>query len=222
MNRLNLKTILPFVTAVIALPMAGYCQSAGAGQGSMNAQENGTQMAQQMVPANAQLTHTLDAKKDKVGTPITAKLLKEVHLKNGTDFPKNTQLMGSVVTDDLNQQGTSKVAVRFDKAKLPSGQLIPIKAMLVGVYPPMGGAEGGTVSLNDTPNTWDPSTLQVDQLNVISGVDLHSRLSAENSGVFVSKTKNDVKIPTQDEIQFAVGPMGRAQEPGSGNQSGMQ
>jgi hypothetical protein len=34
----------------------------------------------------------------------------------------------------------------------------------------------------------------MDQENVVSGVDLHSKISSQNSGVFVSTKKADIKL----------------------------
>jgi hypothetical protein len=222
MKHLNWKMMLPCAAALVALPMAGYGQNASADGNGTDAGTNAAQIAQSMTPANARLTHTLDAKKDRIGSPVTAKLMGKVHLKNGTEFPKNTEIEGQVVQDELNLPGATKLAVRFDKAKLPSGQVVPIKAMLVGVSAPMSAPEGGTMSVDNMPNNWNPSIQQVDELSVMSGVDLHSRLTGENSGVFVAKSKHDVKIPTEDEIQMAVTPTGRAQSQGTASQGGLQ
>ena len=41
---------------------------------------------------------------------------------------------------------------------------------------------------------------------MVSGVDLHSKISSQNSGVFVSMKKNDVKLKAGSEIQFAIAP----------------
>ena len=58
----------------------------------------------------------------------------------------------------------------------------------------------------DVPNDWSAKTLQLDQENVVSGVDLHSKISSQNSGVFVSTKKDDVKLKAGSEIQFAIAP----------------
>lgn len=53
--------------------------------------------------------------------------------------------------------------------------------------------------------TWTPNTLQVDQLNVVSGVDLHSRIHSKNSAVFVSQSKDDVKLDRGSQLTLAIG-----------------
>jgi hypothetical protein len=54
------------------------------------------------------------------------------------------------------------------------------------------------------PNSWNDGTLQVDQIGAVKDIDLHSRISSHNSGVFVSTKKHDVKIPAGSEIALAI------------------
>jgi hypothetical protein len=54
----------------------------------------------------------------------------------------------------------------------------------------------------------------LDQLDVAPGVDLHSNIASQNSGVFVSTRKDDVKLKQGSQIQFAIGP-------GNSGQNGM-
>ena len=50
----------------------------------------------QMVPAQATLDHTLDAKKAKQGDPVTAKLAQDVQIPDAQALPRNTVLEGHV------------------------------------------------------------------------------------------------------------------------------
>ena len=43
--------------------------------------------------------------------------------------------------------------------------------------------------------------------DVVSGVNLHSQDSSANSGVFVSKTKDDVKLPGGMQMELALRPV---------------
>jgi hypothetical protein len=52
--------------------------------------------------------------------------------------------------------------------------------------------------------------LQIDQVNALSGIDLHSRIGGQNSGVFLSR-KDNVTIAQGVELALAI-------EAGSGNQ----
>jgi hypothetical protein len=57
----------------------------------------------------------------------------------------------------------------------------------------------------------------VDQLNALSGVDLHSKIASNNSGVLVSTKNDDVKLRAGTEFALAI-----AEQPnGPQNPSGM-
>jgi len=174
--------------------------------------------AQQMVPARASLTHTWDANKLKPGERIEAKLAGKVVLKNGTELPNGSMLTGVVTTDNMHP-GNSKLALRFTEAKTTHGQTVPITATIVGVFPPQSTTGQGynNVAGNQAPNNWTNSELQVDQLNAIGGVDLHSRIAGENSGVFVTNKKDDVKLAQGSELTLAICAGGNGQNAGGGN-----
>lgn len=70
------------------------------------------------------------------------------------------------------------------------------------------------------PNSWNDGTLAEDQVGVIKGVDLHSRISSQNSGVLVSSSKDDVKLPRGTDLSLALasgnGQSASAAQAGSG------
>jgi peptidyl-tRNA hydrolase len=78
---------------------------------------------------------------------------------------------------------------------------VPIKATVVNVASPVFGADG-----YDASNDWTSQTLTVEQVNALSGVDLHSEIASNNSVVFVSTKKHDVKVPAGTELKLAIGP----------------
>jgi hypothetical protein len=166
----------------------------------------GESEALQMVPARAILRKTLDAKDAKSGKVIRATLADTIYLKNGPELPSGTKLIGTVAADDMHVDGTSKLALRFTTAKLRDGKTIPIKATIVGVFPPESmNAEGYPVAPGDqASNTWTSQTLQVDQIGALSGVDLHSKIASRNSGVLVSTKKDDVKLRSGTEVALAI------------------
>jgi len=163
--------------------------------------------AAQMVPAKAILTRTLDADKDQPNSTIEASLRGKVTLSDGTVLPSNTVLIGEITRDDVQQAGTSELALRFNQAQLKNGKTVPIKATIVEMMAP--GADA------DAPNDWTDQMLEVNQIDVVSGVDLHSKIASDNSGIFVSTKKHDVKVPDGSELQLAIGPTGGASMPTS-------
>jgi len=163
------------------------------------------QSAAQMVPAQAALKGTLDAKKAQAGEKVEAVLTGKVQLRNGTELPRGTALVGKVETDNTHP-GSSKLTLRFTDAKLKDGRQVPIEAAIVGVAPPATGPNSVATAAT---NPWDGKTLQFDDQEVMSGVDLHSRIDGENSGTFVS-TKKDVKLINGSQLALVIGPKGNA------------
>lgn len=174
----------------------------------------GEHEAIRMVPARAELMHSLDAKldakKDQAGSAVEAKLRQKVVLTDGTILPNGTMLLGVVAMDDMQQQGMSKLALRFDRARLRNGTVVPIKATIVGFFGPGVNDSDSypAVPGDQVPNSWNDGTLQIDQIDVVGGVDLHSGIASANSGVFVSTKKDDIKLNHGSEIQFAIAPAG--------------
>jgi hypothetical protein len=157
--------------------------------------------ASQMVPAEAALVRSLDAKKAKAGQEFQTTLHGKVQLKNGTELPSGTKLVGTISTVNT-QPGSVKLALRFTKAELKSGKVIAIKAMIVGVDSPQG------IPPDDITTTvshhWDYNVQQIDESGVMGGVDLHSRISDEDSGVFVSTKKDDIKFEPRSQLVLAI------------------
>lgn len=184
-------------------------------QSPQNAQPSGLHEAQRMVPAQASLTRALDSNDVHAGDQFRATLNGSVHLAGGVTLHRGDALVGNVATDDTNTAGKSRLAVRFTEAVLKDGQKVPVKATIVALYTP-GNIVDEDIQPDHTPNSWSDGTLQVDQLGVAKDVDLHSRVSSQNSGVFVSTKKNSVKIPAGSELALAIAPQGNAALTNSG------
>jgi hypothetical protein len=174
------------------------------GQSSQDNQPTGSREAQRMVPALASLTRTLDSNSIHTGDQFHATLSGNVHLTGGVELHHGDALLGQVADDDTNTAGNSRLAVRFTQAVLKNGQTIPVKVTIVAIYTPDSLASDQSAIPDEVPNSWNDGTLQVDQLGVVKNVDLHSRISSQNSGVFVSTQKNNVKIPAGSEIALAI------------------
>ena len=193
--------------SIAALSLAMLTPALGHAQSSQDNQATGVGVAQQMVPARASLTHALDSNSIHTGDQFRATFSTNVHLNGGAELHRGDALVGQVVADDTNTPGKSHLAVRFTQAVLKNGQTIPVKATIVALYSP------GQLStdLVDQPqqfsNSWSNKILSVDQPGVANGVDLHSRIGSQNSGVFVSE-KNNIKIPAGSEIALAIAPQG--------------
>ena len=197
------------LTAIIsALSMPVLAQSASTPNSQSvqaSADSAGANEAAQMVAAIATLPRALDADKDHLDSPIEAELDHKVTLSDGTVLPSHTVLNGRITRDDMQAAGTSEFAVRFNQAQLKDGKTVPIKATIVDIRHP----DPDTTPSND----WTSQTLTVEQLNVVSGVDLHSEIASNDSAVFVSTKKHDVKLPAGIELKLAIGPASDASTP---------
>lgn len=204
------RQALALATALLAFPVFAYSQTPNnqSSMQSIQAPIAGHHEASLMKPARAELVKNLDAAHDQSGQAVDAKLQSKVRLTNGTELPRGTMLLGKVTADDMQQQGRSKLALRFDEARLKDGTTVPIRATIVGFY----GPEDASAEIDPqhamalTSNDWTAKTVQLDQQDVLPGVDLHSKIASQNSGVFVSTKKDDVKLRQGSEIEFAIGP----------------
>ena len=161
--------------------------------------------ALRMVPAQVALVKSLDAKKIADGQQFQATLSKTIHLKNGPELPHGTKLIGTVAADHMQAGATSRLALRFTKAELKSGKVIPIKATIVGVFPPAYNSYDYYSDLSSpATNVWTNKTLQIDQIGALSGIDLHSNIASNDSGVLVSKKKDDMKLKAGSLIDLAI------------------
>ncbi len=188
----------------------------------------GEREAMRMVPARAALIGNLISNKVKPGDEFRASLANKVRLDNGPELPAGTVLIGQVATDDMNESGTSKLALRFTEAKLKDGKTVPIKATIVGVME-SGYANEDNYRMNpgdQIPNSWNDGTLTIDQLNALHGVDLHSKIASTNSGVFVSSTNDHMKLTSGSELELAIAQQQHPMQPMSSmsnmNSSGNQ
>jgi hypothetical protein len=211
------RPALSLATLSLAALVPAFTLSASAesrpAQSQASSQDSSMGDTLRMVPARAALDGAVVASKVKPGDEFRATLADKVQLANGPQLPAGTVLIGQVSTDDTNQSGASKLALRFTSAKLKNGQTVPIKATIVGILP-TGFSNEDSYRLNDkndVPASWNDGTLTIDQLNAMNGVDLHSKIASRNSGVFVS-TKDNIKLVNGGELELAI-----AQQPHPAN-----
>jgi hypothetical protein len=84
-------------------------------------------------------THTA-----KFGDSVIAKTVKPGKLKDGTDVPKGSKLIGSI-TGVVAKQGdkNSAIAIKFTDVQLKSGTIVPIQGLIVAIGPdPSSKGEG--------------------------------------------------------------------------------
>jgi hypothetical protein len=172
------------------------------------------QQAMQMVPALVSPTQTIDASKVQQGDQIKATLSEKVQLKNGTELPRGTELTGQVTVDQMQNDGTYRLALVFSNAQLKNGTVIPIKATIMRVYARCCSLIYQPLGLDMAyayPITkWTDRSLQVHQHDALEGVDLQSGIADSNSGNFVSKKKDDIWLSTETILDLAIAAQGKS------------
>lgn len=76
-------------------------------------------------------------KKVKVGDEVVARTTEPTKLKDGTELPKGTHIIGKVTDVKMkpDKEGPSKLGLMFDKAQLKDGKTVPVAMALVSVAP---------------------------------------------------------------------------------------
>jgi hypothetical protein len=209
----NFFAILIAAASLVVLTPQLVCalnlNSGAAGNTAMNPSSN-TPAAQheaaQMVYGQVHLVKALDARKAQAGQQFETVVDGTIHLKDGTELPRGTTLIGQIATDQMHPNGTSRLALRFTQARLKDGKMVPIRAMIAGVAHP--AYDEGYMSDNSAPPVWTQSMLQIDEQGALGDVDLHSRIAGANSGVFVTTKKDDVKLAAGSQLSLAIAARG--------------
>jgi len=213
---MNLKSAVPLAAAIafsLSLSTAIFAQAMDPALAPQTqASDQADLHAQQMVGARASLKESLDAKKVQTGATFHAVLAKKIQLVDGPLLPEGTILTGEVAEDDMQQGEASKLALRFTTATTKDGQTIPIRAMIVGIAPPvpLDASTSVTNEGDQMPNDWTPKTLEIDQINALSGIDLHSKIASKNSGIFVSSKDKPKDVHLEPGSEFALAIAARA------------
>jgi hypothetical protein len=201
---------LSIATAAFTLLIAQFAPAQA--EPSKDTSSAAMQQAREMVPALASLAQPIDATKVQQGDQIKATLSGKVQLKNGTELPSGTEIIGQVTVDQMQNDGTYKLALVFTNAQLKNGTVIPIKATIMRVYPPVGYHPVGDALYYAYANThyWTDRTVQVDQPDALKGVELQSRFAGDNSGNFVSKQKDEIRLSTDTLLDLAIAAEGKS------------
>ena len=86
---------------------------------------------------HAVLEKIVHPKKVKVGDEVVARMTEPTKLKDGTELPKGTHIVGKVTEVKMkpDKEGPSKLGLLFDKAQLKDGKEMPVTMALVSVAP---------------------------------------------------------------------------------------
>jgi hypothetical protein len=203
---MNSKTIfaisIAFAAFALVPPVSARAQNPTNASGPAVSANAAKREASRMVPAQAVLDNGIDAKKMQPGEQFRATLRATVLLKNGVELPRDTVLVGTITTDRMGG-GTSTLALRFTEAQMKDGKTVPIQADIMGVA---GPAQDAFDSRNPgyTLSPWDGKTTQIDQVGALSGFDFHGSIGSRNSGLFVSKKKDEMNLRAGSRISLAI------------------
>lgn len=85
----------------------------------------------------AEFDKLIHVKRVKVGDPVTAHLTAPAKLRNGTELPKGSKLVGTIteVKVKADNEGPSKLGLLFTNVTLKDGKDVPVQVALVTVAP---------------------------------------------------------------------------------------
>ena len=171
--------------------------------GTVQAQSSNTTadqaLAMRMVSAQTVVTKTIDAKKAQAGQQFEVVLDSKVKMQGGQELPKGTVLVGTIVTDELNSKGTSKLVLRFTQARLKDGKTVPVQAVITGAY------SQDSLNARYGNSGWAPGQINVQQNGTLGSLNLISRVGSADSGSFETK-KDNVKLVRGSTLTLAIAP----------------
>ena len=190
------QAMISMSAAVLSFAFFSVTAQAHATQADSNSSPDRA-LAMRMVPAQVVVTKTLDAKKAQAGQQFEVELSSKVKLQSGQELPKGSVLMGTIVTNDMNSKGNSKLSLRFTQARLKDGKTVPVQALITGAY--------SQDSLNARYGTsgWAPGQVNVEQNGTLGGLNLTSRVGDNESGTFETK-KDNVKLDRGSVLSLGI------------------
>ncbi len=190
------QAMITMSAAVLSFAFFSVTAQARAAQADSNSSPDRA-LAMRMVPAQVVVTKTLDAKKAQAGQQFEVELSSKVKLQSGQELPKGSVLMGTIVTNDMNSKGNSKLSLRFTQARLKDGKTVPVQALITGAY--------SQDSLNARYGTsgWAPGQVNVEQNGTLGGLNLTSRVGDNESGTFETK-KDNVKLDRGSVLSLGI------------------
>ena len=168
-----------------------------------------TASAQSLSGVTARLVTPLNSQTAKVGEPVTAKLDGSVKIANGT-LPKGTELAGNIsAVQAAEGRSVASISIVFTTAELKDGKKIPIKATLLGAYPPSADSdsEDGYNFTALTPAQVSSAYAVDQEPGALRGIALNAAVANANSGTF-SKKSGNFKLAPGSYLEVAVAPAG--------------
>ena len=172
-----------------------------------------------LVSANAELTQGLNTESSRQGQTVMAKLTANVTTAGPMELPKGTMLMGTVEQVQPGSGNKSEISIVFNKARPKDGREVPIKATLLGAYPPAavytsGGGVGSYLPIQPRLIPSDEKVLQ--DPGALSNVTMKSAVQSDVSGTFLS-TKDNIKLSQGTQLQLAIAPESSSSSRASGS-----
>jgi hypothetical protein len=86
----------------------------------------------------AKIDGNLNTKSTKIGDLIPAKTVKAAKLKDGTELPKGSKLIGTVVAVQSRRDGNGNSAldIKFDRIEVKGGATVAVQGLIVAIGPP--------------------------------------------------------------------------------------
>lgn len=130
MKKLLQVAILAGLFGLSSIAIVRQAQQPAGPTGSSAGLENGAIMY-------AELSKTLDAKKAKVGDPVTAQLLADVVARGKIVAHRDSKLIGHVTEAQAftRENLESRLGIVFDKVILKGGQEVSVRSMLLAIRP---------------------------------------------------------------------------------------
>jgi hypothetical protein len=197
-TRMKTQAIISMSAAVLSFAFFSTAVQARAAQADSSSSPDRA-LAMRMVPAQVVVTKTLDGKKAQAGQQFEVQLSSKVKLQSGQELPKGSVLLGTIVTDDMNSKGTSKLSLRFMQARLKDGTTVPVQAVITGAY------SQDSLNARYGNSSWTPGQINVEQNGSLGSITLTSRVGGNESGTFETK-KDNVKLDRGSTLSLAIAP----------------
>jgi hypothetical protein len=183
--------------AVLSFAFFSGTVQARAAQADTNSADHA--LAMRMVPAQVVVTKTIDAKKSQAGQQFELELSSKVKLQSGQELPKGSVLVGTIVTNEMNSNSTSKLVLRITQARLKDGKTVPVQAVITGAY------SQDSLNARYGNSGWAPGQINTQQNGTLGSLNLTSRVGGTDSGTFETK-KDNVRLDRGSAFSLAIAP----------------